>query len=146
MTRDDAIAAADKAATAVYRHWAGPIPNWTRSLDFGPSILAQWLTGHRGESAEALYRFAVAGSMQAPQWPVPQPKRAPFSCRSLRNTYSSGVSASAVTCLVAPLTFSVMLTFVSSLDWVIRLAHFSAPTNRASFPPPTICPASPCCG
>ena len=43
-------------------------------------------------------------TVQAPHEPRPQPKRAPFSFRSLRNIYSSGVSPSASTRCALPLT------------------------------------------
>src|SRR3954471_10738567 len=46
-------------------------------------------------------------TVQAPHCASPQPNLAPFSSRSLRKTYSSGVSGSAGTDRLAPLTFRV---------------------------------------
>src|SRR6185312_5330579 len=48
-------------------------------------------------------------TVHAPHWPRPQPNFAPFSPRSLRSTYSSGVAGSASTSRFWPLTFRVSI-------------------------------------
>src|SRR5215467_3492135 len=50
----------------------------------------------------------LTSTVQAPHCVMAQPYLAPLSSRSLRSTYSSGVSGSASTERVAPLTFRLM--------------------------------------
>ena len=51
----------------------------------------------------------------APHWASPQPNFGPFSSRSLRRTYSRGVSGSTATVRVPPLTRSVKVAMASSV-------------------------------
>src|SRR5262249_28028223 len=50
----------------------------------------------------------LTSTLQAPHCVMAQPYLAPLSSRSLRSTYSSGVSGSASTERIAPLTFRLM--------------------------------------
>src|SRR4249919_10464 len=47
--------------------------------------------------------------MHAPHWPAPQPNLVPVSFNSSRSTHKSGVSGSAVTVWLLPLTVSDVL-------------------------------------
>src|SRR5258707_15768957 len=61
-------------------------------------------TGTEQERAD----LPSSSTVQAPHWASPQPNFGPFSSRSLRRTYRSGVSgATAVTFRVAPFTRNV---------------------------------------
>ena len=51
--------------------------------------------------------FPSASTVQAPHCAMPQPNLAAFSSRSLRSTYSKGVSGAAATVRRCPLTVSV---------------------------------------
>ena len=50
----------------------------------------------------------VTPTINPPQAPIPQPKRAPLSLRSLRRMYSNGVVSSASTTCTCPLTLIVV--------------------------------------
>src|SRR5258706_15297112 len=82
---------------------------WSFSIVPSPSsvvilLLAATDTGTEQERAD----LPSSRTVQAPHWASPQPNFGPFSSRSLRRTYSSGVSgATAVTFRAAPFTRNV---------------------------------------
>src|SRR5688572_9921320 len=63
-------------------------------------------------------------TVHAPHCARPQPNLGPFSSRSLRRTYSRGVSGSTATSRVAPFTRRVKLAIASSLGEAMILVLF----------------------
>src|SRR5258708_12343133 len=83
-----------------------------------------------------------SSTVQAPHWASPQPNFGPFSSRSLRRTYSSGVSgATEDTLRVAPFTRNVQSGMISSgrglCSWAgDATVHHPARAEPAQPPPP----------
>src|SRR6266550_7702919 len=83
------------------------------SLASPSSVVISPLTAEHGVTHERIAApFMITA--QAPHWPRPQPNRGPWSPRSLRRIYSSGVEGSISSVCVVPLTFKVTLLMPAS--------------------------------
>lgn len=71
MNRDEAIAAASRAAQSVLRSMdarAGAMFHWTDALDIGACAMAQFIDARRDTGPADLYAFAVASQPNALPW------------------------------------------------------------------------------
>src|SRR5712691_10376932 len=90
--------------------WSG----WRRSDVPSPSIVVTWplAVADTGVTHERT-GLPSTSTVQVPHWARPQPNLGPFSSRSLRRTYRSGVSgATEETRRVAPFTRNVKSAMV----------------------------------
>src|SRR2546426_1149052 len=89
---------------------------WSLAIVPSPSsvVMAPFAAADTGTEQERTDLPAIS-TVQAPHWPRPQPNFGPFSSRSLRRTYRSGVSgATDDTRRVAPFTRNVKSAMISS--------------------------------
>src|SRR2546427_7484216 len=89
---------------------------WSLAIVPSPSsvVMAPFAAADTGTEQERTDLPSIS-TVQAPHWPRPQPNFGPFSSRSLRRTYRSGVSgATDDTRRVAPFTRNVKSAMISS--------------------------------
>src|SRR5258706_176819 len=89
---------------------------WSLSIVPSPSsvVIAPFAAADTGTEQERADLPSIS-TVHAPHWASPQPNFGPFSSRSLRRTYRSGVSgATEDTFRVAPFTRNVKSAMISS--------------------------------